>query len=1057
MRARLILTAMAAACVLFPGAARSQGLKPGWIQVGYAEILDGREPTHSGEAVSGLLRRLEGRPVPTGEEIVKRPDDLLSHILLDPVLERYAFVLHDALDRIFPPKPGSPPWYELAGLWQPGEAEPAWVELLRSRRYLVESDGRGNLRACLPLPAGIVPEDLAGQSASEKVWDIHWPVLRHVLASERARLASVEPGMDRTLTVEVHAYQHLPARSIFRLAVPGTTRKVAATAPDTGKPSVDFAAWNRFLASGRSLEGARLLPDGTIRFLSGEGGRPGTILGEPLTLADMAVAYRAIFHGGLGDPYMSLDRGYTPQTTHVNYGGRLRDTRLGTVALLCDIRFKTFSVGMDIFKGDDLRGSIRRALPSFMTHVERFGADPGASGVMSQQTRMWFYPDSVDMTLSSQGDVLVLRSVRMSAASERLNEAGLAADGDRADPPWTQATIKTVNDDYDTLAGMFPEMADLDQVVRLLSFFTWLQVAERDGLPVPDLDALLAVEIPSFPTPRRFPQMLAFNALPQAGAAGAAEVYSRLEVGEGLDRLFSADGRPLPARSRYERAVASLDDRMEQDRRLQQELSAYDPDSLDDASLDFFAYKAERIRMHHLVLSTLTRDRSERLLRREQAGEQLRLFSVGIGGLDLGMGKVFRQASGRSVGFGAAGRSSGEVRPVGKSGTVAPFRGPEPDPVPARTLGDGDSRFEETAPLEEQPGVRRLIQAADSLDVRSRSVIIRGEGEVSFRRYENRRSMDYRMERFGEELTVRSSAPEVAAVPPAVEPVRPPAGILVMRIEGGADPAKLGVVIRNQGERPLAADFPRELFQQLVLGPRVDPRRRPTVPGVWPPSAGLGEVDRILLLQDRSRTLPPWQDSPGPLPGEEDPLTVAGAMVRWAAANRTADLSFPAVAVGTSGDAALGWNSAPAPGQHPVLLAPEAAFPGLAKAHAGAIRSAYKAGPVLDELPAGGGGGLVLVVSAEPAGLLAVRLRDLARDPGMSGRPLLVWGMGSGLREDLAASLLAEGRLAAVGFIASPPVEWNRLASDLSALSDAFANRPPARLDDLPVPALWFY
>jgi len=1056
MRLRTVLLLMAVISALSPVAAQTKAVGKGWMEIGYAELLDGREPTHSGEAVSGLLRRLGGQPLPVGDEIGTRPDDFLSHILLDPVLERYAFVLQDALDRIAPPAAGSLPWYELAGLWQPGEAEPAWVELLRARRYLVESDGHGKVRVCLPLSPNSGPATLDGTAASSKAWDDHWPVLRHVLASERARLAQVEPGMDRPLDVEIHAYRHLPARSVFQLAIPGITRKVAATTPDAGRPSVDFDAWNRFLASGRTLEGARLMPDGSIRFLSSESKQPATLLGEPLTLADMAVAYRAIFHGGLGDPYMSLDRGFTPQTTHVNYGGRLRDTRLGMVALLCDIRFKTFSVGMDIWKGEDIREAIRQVLPSFMTHVERFGADPGASGVMSQQTRMWFYPDSVDMTLSSEGDVLVLRSVRMSAASERLNEAGLAAGGDQADPPWTRTTVKTVNDQYDALAALFPELSDLDQVVRLLSFFTWLKVARGDGLAVPDLDALLAVEIPSFPTPRKFPQMLAFNALPPAGAGGAAEVHGRLEVGSGLDRLFSADGRPLPARMRYDRAVATLDDRMVEDRSLRQELDRYDPEALDDASLDFFSYKAERIRMHRLVLSTLPQDRSASLIRRGQAGEQLRLFSVGIGGLDLGMGKVFRKATGRTMGFGAAGRADGQVRTVRKPGATPPFRAAEPPAVPARSLGDGDSRFEETKPRDKLPGVRHLVQAAESQDVRSRTLVLQGEGDIAFRRYEKHRRIEYHLERFGSELTVRVSAPEpVRAV--AAEPVRPPAGILVMRLDGGADPARLGVVMRNQGERSMRADLPRELFRQLVLGPRVDPRRRPTVPGLWPPSPQLGEVARLLLLQDRSRTLPPWQEGPSPLPGEEEPLTVAGAMVHWAAANGNAEHRFPAVAVGTSADAAARWNSANPPGSSPVLLAPNGAFPGLARTHAPDIRSAYTAGPVLDALPAGYEGGLVLIASAEPDGLLAARLRALARDPGMRGRAILVWTMGGALRQDLAGSLLAEGQLAAVGIITSPPVEWRQVAIELKSISDAFANGSPARLDDLPVPALWFY
>jgi hypothetical protein len=219
----------------------------------------------------------------------------------------------------------------------------------------------------------------------------------------------------------------------------------------------------------------------------------------------------------------------------------------------------------------------------------------------------------------------------------------------------------------------------------------------------------------------------------------------------------------------------------------------------------------------------------------------------------------------------------------------------------------------------------------------------------------------------------------------------------------------------------------------------------------------LGEADRILLLQDRDRTQPPWLGDPAPLPGEEDPLTVAGAMVRWANAKRSGDVRFPAVAVGTSSDAAVRWSTSPSPGERPVLLAPPSAFPGLAKAHAEEIRSAYTAGPVLDRLPAASKGGLVVVVSAEPDGLLASRLRALARNPAMKGRPILVWGLGAGFREDLAASLLAEGQLAAIGLVTSPPVEWRQVATELATLSQAFANGAPDRLDDLPVAALWFY
>src|SRR5206468_6408498 len=111
---------------------------------------------------------------------------------------------------------------------------------------------------------------------------------------------------------------------------------------------------------------------------------------------------------------------------------------------------------------------------AFRTHQERFAADARSRTVMTQQIRLWFYPDSVDLTLSPESDVLVLRLVRMSASSERVHQQTFTA-AREPDPPWTPETIAAINGDYDALAKFFPELADLDQVVRLLSLFSWLR------------------------------------------------------------------------------------------------------------------------------------------------------------------------------------------------------------------------------------------------------------------------------------------------------------------------------------------------------------------------------------------------------------------------------------------------------------------------------------------------------------------------------------------------------------------------------------------------------
>ena len=78
-----------------------------------------------------------------------------------------------------------------------------------------------------------------------------------------------------------------------------------------------------------------------------------------------------------------------------------------------------------------------------------------------------------------------------------------------------------------------------------------------------------------------------------------------------------------------------------------------DLDGMDESMLDRLTSRTERLRMHQLVLSTLERERRDDLVRRWSGGDQPRIFSVGIGGLDLGMGQAVTRARGRSLQLGA--------------------------------------------------------------------------------------------------------------------------------------------------------------------------------------------------------------------------------------------------------------------------------------------------------------------------------------------------------------------------------------------------------------------
>jgi len=1048
----------------------------GWLAVDYSELVDRRQLSHSGESVGALIERLEGRGAPRDGG---RPQDRHAHQLLEPLLEPYAFVLSDALDGF--EAGDSPDWIEIGSLWQPGEPQPAWVELLRARQLIVESDGRGRLRVILPWesssPATGLPEQEA-RLAARAAWDAAWPVLRHVLAAEHRRLAAEDAVSE--LNVEAHAYRHLPQSSEFHLGTDAESIVVEDLRAAGLAPPLNLDRLTGFLSGGLRLEGARLEPDGGVRLLGSRTRTSPTLLGEPLGLADLAVAYRAVFHGGLAEPYMSLDRGYSPMRSVVNYGGRLRDTALGLVSLQCDIRFKTFSLGLDIEQGVDLRDRLRESLPGFRTHMEHLATHPDSAGMAGQQTRLWFYPDDVDLTISEQGDLVVLRKVRMSAASERLGETGLAA-ADQEVRPWTQATVDAINGSYDTLAGFFPEMADLDQVVRVLSLFAWLEAAGAEGNLVPELDSLLAVELPRLSTPRTYPQLLAFNALPPVGATDAVVVFDRVLVGEALDRLNPTSGRPLPARRRYQRAVGALTPSQAEDAALLREFSSYPVERLDDAQIDLLSQRAERLIVHRTVLQTLAPPRRRPLAQRLEAGEQLRMFSVGIGGLDLGMGPAVARARGRRVGL--AGGGSGLARPASATAAVGSTTRDlssqardtwreDPPGLPRPLVPDHRSG-------ESSPGAQLRVVAgrgvddesfvltiygADSPDVRSRRVFRDGKDRVlRFERVEQQRLLRYGFEKEKERWVARPTDPADSPQADTGSAGALPPGLVLLQVFSSEDellePAEVVLRIEAQlqgSRRSLEAEVPRLLLQRLVQGREIDRAPGQPLAGLAPLPQALGEVRGLMVMADASRWLTPWDGTRTLLAGEEDPLRVARALGAWWSATDN-EPSGAVIGVDATRSPER-WAVAPRPRDEALLLLPHEGFDGPMRDWRAPLAAAWDANRVVYELPDESAAALVVLVSAEPPGELARRLRGLARDERMRGRLLAVWSLSGPVREDLPRSLIDEGQLAGIGIAEHSLVARRKATETIRAIGERLAAGPEdLRVEALPGPFLWHF
>lgn len=420
----------------------------------------------------------------------KRVANLSS--LVEPFLEPYAFLLEDALE-VNNPNEVKRRLIDVGDLFREGEPQPAWANLLKTRRYFVLSDGKGFVRMFIP------------GNAAESAYRENYGVSRQVLAW----LLSSDAPATHQLNVEVYSYENDFSSQTLKLHTsPYNFQLDAAPTPKAGTVPLDLESLDQFLKKGLTLEGAYINNEGSLVLYGSEQATKPMLDGQPLSLSDLAVAYRAVFYAGHGDAYISLDRSKYPEQVNVNFGGRLADTRMGWVVLRSDMRFKTLSNDFDPVTGERMADSIRRSIPDFLTRMERLLRLPMGQAPSFEATRFWYYPDSVTISTSNDRRFMKISSPRFTGAAERQEASSGTEQLSRTTPPWTRDTLAHLNRNYGAFARVFPELRELDEVGRLLALFTWLKQKQQAGELKLDLDSLLNVELPKCSTPRQRYQLL---------------------------------------------------------------------------------------------------------------------------------------------------------------------------------------------------------------------------------------------------------------------------------------------------------------------------------------------------------------------------------------------------------------------------------------------------------------------------------------------------------------------------------------------------------------------
>lgn len=460
--------------------------EPKWITISYKNLIDD----------NAIIR--------TGQNIKSAIQDPNLKGAVQPFLAPYSFLLQHSIEMLSGPE--RVPFCNVADAYHPGSPQPAWVSIFHGGRIQITTDHQNHVRIFL---LGDDPE---------KSYQTDYHLIRHCLN------ALLSPD-GLPLTVEVFSYKNDYGKAELRLNLNPYTFS-ASSFPPKGVP-LDITGLAAFFDANPEIQGAQIDRSKGLLLYGKQGGKQ-TLAGVNISLSDLAVAYRAVFHAGDNEAFISLDPHADPTKVTVNFGGYLENTRIGAIVLEADKRFKTITSGLDPNKFNDLRQYTRKHIPSFMSVAEQDLID--STHVSSGKwigTRFWFYPDSIGIESDLNYQYAMITNPFFMADAERSKD-------DFASPeefqrkknitlsPSIRRNIDHLNQNYFQYAHAFSELEELTTVARLMGICSWLYKANPQWL---DLDALLSVELPPFTTPKEKTQLIATCFVSYFASEGTNEDY----------------------------------------------------------------------------------------------------------------------------------------------------------------------------------------------------------------------------------------------------------------------------------------------------------------------------------------------------------------------------------------------------------------------------------------------------------------------------------------------------------------------------------------------------